>query len=341
MNNKEIEKIYRSRINFYDFVKDIFSQSESLFPDGFVDGDYVKEICEFLQGNKKTARVAARDHFKSTAFYAHFMWKVWRNTRKNLEAHYFSYQYTMAGYHIAKIKNAIKSNPYFEGIIDKKKTAESVIKFTWDNVHFINLVPHGLLEFKRGIHAPLIYVDDPFQDPSNKMILTVIDKINNIFKAQILDMVQDEIHVCGTPQTNQDFFFDKNVMARFGVMIRPAEVDAKNKIALWPEWMNWEELQAKKVEKGAKLYNQEYLCAPTYAEEAFINKEQLYALVNPELENYSYVKNLDLDCEVVAGFDIGKKSHPSHLAVFKENEDRKKIQIHQFFYGRLGLYQAI
>lgn len=331
MKTELIEKILRGRADFSYFVREIFSQSESLFPNGFVDGKMIGDVCNFIQGSKKTARVSARDHFKSTSLYAHFMWKVFNNVSTNLEAHYFSYQQTMAGYHIAKIKSAIKSNPFFEGIIDKKKIAESVMKFTWDNEHYITLVPHGLLEFKRGIHAPLIYVDDPFQDPSNKMILTVIDKINDIFKTQILDMVQDEIHVCGTPQTNQDFFFDQNVMERFGVMIAPAITNEKKQEVLWEEWMGWDELMMKKKEKGEKLFNQEYLCRPTYAEEAFIDKNRLYELVNPKLENLLYSKDYQIDEEVVAGFDIGKKAHPSHLAVFKVNEDGKKIQIHQKF----------
>jgi hypothetical protein len=331
MKQIEIDKIARAKNDFSYFVREVFSKSESLFPNGFVDGDMILEVSDFLQDNKKTARVSARDHFKSTSLYAHFMWKVLNSYGKNLEGHYFSYQQTMAGYHIAKIKAAIKSNPYFNSITDKKKTAESVIKFTWDDEHYITLVPHGLLEFKRGIHAPLIYVDDPFQDPSNKMILTVIDKINDIFKTQILDMVQDEIHVCGTPQTNQDFFFDKNIMERFAVMIRPAITDEKNKQVLWPEWMSWEDLMAKKREKGEKMFNQEYLCKPTYAEEAFIDRTRLYELVNPKLENLLYSKDYEIDEEVVGGFDIGKKAHPSHLAIFKINEDGKKIQIHQKF----------
>ena len=244
------ELLARAAEDLKVFTREIFSASESLFPNGFIAGEYPDRVCDFLQENKKTARVGPREHFKSTSLYDHFMWLLLSHSTKNIECHYFSYQYQMAAYHVAKIKQAIKSNPFFAGIKDKKSMAESVISFTWDGEHYITLEPHGLLEFKRGIHAEVIYVDDPFQDPSNKMIVTVIKKINDIIRGQVLDMAKEQIHISGTPQTNDDFFFDKNIMSRFATMITPAEVDPINQVALWPEWMGWEELQARKREKG-------------------------------------------------------------------------------------------
>ena len=331
MNENKIKTILRARNDLYFFVEHIFSKSESLFSNKFVNGKLIEEICNLLQNNKKTARVGPRDHFKSTAFYAHFMWRLLQSSSSGMEGHYFSYQYQMAAYHINKIKQAIKSNEYFDGLIDKKKNAESVICYSWDNVNFATLEPHGLLEFKRGIHAPLLYVDDPFQDPASKMLITVIKKINSIFAGQILDMAQDELHVCGTPQTNNDFFFDENVMSRFATHIKPAILSEAKREVLWPEWMGWEELQLRRKEKGEKLFKQEYQCSPTYAEDAFITKETLYALVNPSLPNLSVNKPYETENEVVAGFDIGKKAHPSHLAVF-EIVDGKRRMIHQKFF---------
>lgn len=340
MKKEKIQTIIKARSNFTYFVENVFSKSESLFPKGFVSGEYIKEICELLQGNNKTARVGPRDHFKSTAFYAHFMWRLLQSSSSSTEGHYFSYQYQMAAYHINKIKQAIKSNEYFEGLIDKKKNAESVICYSWDNINFTTLEPHGLLEFKRGIHAPLLYVDDPFQDPASKMLITVIKKINSIFAGQILDMAQDELHVCGTPQTNNDFFFDKNVMSRFATHIKPAIVSEAKKEVLWPEWMGWEELQLRKKEKGEKLFKQEYLCSPTYAEDAFITKDVLYALVDPLLPDLPVNRPYETDNEVVAGFDIGKKAHPSHLAVF-ELVDGKRRMIHQKFFDHVDYIDQI
>jgi len=324
-------QIQRIRNDFYYFVYVIFSQSKSLFQKDFVSGKYLKELCELLQYNKKTARIAPRDHFKSTAFYAHFIWKMLKDADTDIEGHYFSFQYNMAAYHINKIKKAVNSNPILSQLlIDKKPTAESVIDYTIDGKHHYTLEPHGMLEFKRGIHAPLLYVDDPFQDPASKMIITVIKKINDIFTGQILDMAMDELHVCGTPQTQEDFFFNKDIMSRFKTMIKPAIINEKNKEVLWEEWMGWEELMVRKKEKGEKLFNQEYLCSPVFAEEAFINKDQLYSCVNNDLSN---LVELETENDVIAGFDIGKKSHPSHLAVF-EITGGKRRQIYNKFMDR-------
>ncbi|HLB57755.1 MAG: hypothetical protein A3F67_04215 [Verrucomicrobia bacterium RIFCSPHIGHO2_12_FULL_41_10] len=330
MTKEQIKTIIKAQDDFYYFVKNIFSQSKSLFPKGFIDGGYIKEVCEFLQSNKKTARVSARDHFKSTAFYAHFMWRVLCGLGENIEAHFFSFQNAMACYHVEKIKNAINTNPYFDELKDKKASADSVISYTWDGENFITLKPHGLLEFKRGIHAPLIYVDDPFQDPANKMVATIIYKINDIFRTQVLDMVQNELHVCGTPQTNEDFFFDKDVMGEFAVKISPAIVDEKNKIVLWPEWKGWERLEQIRRERGEKIFLQEYLCTPSYSADAFIDKKRLFELVNDKLSNNSAMLRRETQNTVVAGFDIGKKTHPSHFAVF-ELLHGHFVQIHSKF----------
>lgn len=329
MTEQIARTIIKAQNDFGYFVEHVFSKSKSLFPNGFVGGQYVKDLCAFLQSNERTVRVAPRDHLKSAAFYAHFAWQLLKRWDENIEGHYFSYKQSMAAYHIQKLKQAIQSNPYFDELTDKKQTAGSVISYTWDGEHTISLEPRGLLEFKRGIHAPLIYVDDPFQDPSNKMIITVVQRINDIFTGQILDMAQKELHVCGTPQTKDDFFFDKNIMSRFAVKIQPAIVDETNKIALWPEWRSFEELQKRRLERGEKLFAQEYLCAPVFATEAFINRDALLALVDRSLRNEPLVRK-DYDGEVIAGFDIGKKTHPSHLSVFHLKNGSRK-QIHQTF----------
>lgn len=333
MDKKTIQTISQAQDDFGFFVRKIFSQSRSLFSQKFIGGEYIGEICRMMQENNWTARVSAKDHFKSASLYAHFMWQMIRHWDEDIEGHYFSYQNAMAAYHIGKIKMAVKSNPYFEEIIDKKGTAESVIAYSWDGRHAITLEPHGLLEFKRGIHAPLIYVDDPFQDPANKLVITIIKKINEIFVSQILDMTQKEIHVCGTPQTTEDFFFSREIMGRFKTMVSPAITNWNEKKLVWPERYSWEELMAKRAERGEKIFNREYLCSPVYAEEAFIRRQALYELVNPQLKNLGIEKRQELDGDVIGGFDIGKKVHPSHLAVFQIKKGKRKMAHQKFMDG--------
>jgi hypothetical protein len=159
-------------------------------------------------------------------------------------------------------------------------------------------------------------------------------------------MFQEECHIAGTAQTNHDFFFDDAFVSRFSRRILPAVVDEANKIALWPEWMNFDELMSKKRERGEKVFNQEYLCSPVYAEDAFVNsKDRLYSVVNPALKNHTVTswmqeierriaKKEDTDFDRVAGWDLGKKGHPAHFVVF-ERRGKKRIQIHDRWFEHI------
>lgn len=323
-------KVIAARRNYTTFTNEIFSQSKDILKGGvWTGGKYVDEITEWYQRNLKTIRVSARDHMKSVNFYSYIMWLMFRHHHKNVECQYFSYNGKMAAYHTAKIKAAVTCNPFFRGIIDKKTYSESVIDFSWDGVHRFTVTPRGLLEFKRGIHSPIIFVDDPMQDPDNKLILTKINKINEIMRTQILDMAQEQLHIVGTPQTNADFFFDPEFTHRFAVKILPAIVNAERKEVLWEEWMDWDELMAKKRERGEKVFNQEYLCTPVYSEEAFVTPAKYDACVNQKLINYSFEEWKKIehpDRDRVGGLDVGKKRHPSHFAVFEYNEKIKRWQ---------------
>lgn len=332
--------LIKGRNDLKYFTYNVFSQSIAVLKDGiFTGGEHPGNISAFLQNHKKTVRVSARDHFKSLSFYDHFAWQMTRHVSRNLEAHYFSFNNKMAAYHTEKIKRAIASNPCFDELVDCKKSAESILKYTWDGEHHITLEPHGLLEFNRGIHAKLIYVDDPFQDPANKLNLTLIKKINDIVLTQILDMAQDEIHIAGTPQTDQDFFFDEEALHDFARLIQPAISDEARKIVLWPEWKDWDDLQAILKNKGRRRFNQEYQCRPAYSEDSYIEPDEYDKCVNSSLVNYDFrtwekeIKRRekakeDTQTDRIAGFDIGKKRHPSKLVIF---EKVKNVWIQRHF----------
>ena len=322
----QIDVLTRSSNDFVTFVNEIFSHSSKTF----IGGQYVDDTARFLSQNDRTIRVSARNHFKSYAFYAYYMWKLmFEGATSDIESHYFSYNADLGAYHVRKIKAAIENNPYFEHIIDTKPTAETVLRYTWDKEHYTSLHPHGLIQFKRGIHADLIFVDDPFQDPDNELNPSSIYKINEVFKSNILDMphADGELHVAGTPQTNSDFFFDKNVTNRFKVRILPAITEEHE--ALWPEWMNIEELEKKRIERSDRIFKREYLCMPTYSAKGFFDKEQIEAkIVNYDLSPLNVLVPYKTEKRIVAGFDIGKKAHPSYLVVFEERSG-KLIMIHE------------
>lgn len=349
----------RMRESFPFFVEKCFSLSVDILKNGeWTGGPFPISIAQWMQENDRTLRVSAKDHFKSMSFYAHIMWKVFclQFYEKNREINYFSYAEGMAAYHLTKIKTAVKCNPFFENIIDLKGQADSIISYSWNGRNKITVHPRGLLEFKRGIHCNDVYVDDPFQDPETKLIPTKITKINEIMKTQIMDMFQNELHICGTAQTNHDFYFDDAFTGRFSRKILPAIVDEKNRVALWPEWMTFEELMHKKNERGLKIFNQEYLCSPVYSENAYIEKERLMERVDPSLVNFNLTtwkaeverrkakaKELGKNYQardMVAGWDLGKKGHPASFSVFERKGD-KRIQRHQKWFDHVDYTQQL
>ena len=305
------------------FIKHIFSKS---FDKGtFIYGNYIDEVAKRMSDDAWTMDISARDHFKSTRLYAEIMYDIF-TTDKDIECHYFSYQQGMSAYHLSKLKKMIEANPFFKGFIDLSPTALSAINY-FNGQATYHAMPEGLLSFKRGIHAERIYIDDPLKDPENKLAPTVIYKINNIIKTEMFAMVKKGgiCRVVGTPQTNNDFFFDEQLQRKFSVAIRPAIVDEAKKIVIFPEWKSYEELCEIRDTIGDKAFNQEYMTKPSYSESSYIERKDLQAVVDASLAQATkYEGNND----VVAGFDIGKKAHPAHLAIYERWTDKEDGKYH-------------
>ena len=322
------------------FVDNIFSQSFYNFKHGekintFIRGQHVENTAKFLGENNNTMSVSAREHFKSTGIYAHFMYDLLYNP--GLECQYFSYNSTMASYHGGKIKQLIRKNPFYENCIDLKPTAEGILKYAWTDKRneVTTLTPNGLLGFKRGVHCPRIYVDDPFQDPDNKLNPTIINKINRIFITEILSMptADGEMHVVGTPQTTFDFFFNERVKKGMATRVQPAVQDWVQHKVLWPESWPWERLMARKYKIGDRVFNQEFMCTPVWTEQAWFTRDKLMGAVNPELLPKKEVLSNNY---VVLGWDVGKKVHPSHIAIFEEWPPGHWVQVYEKFLDGMG-----
>ena len=299
------------------FIKHVFSHS---FERGtFVFGNYIDEVAKRMSDNKWTMDISARDHFKSTRLYAEIMFDIF-TTEHDLECHYFSYQQGMSAYHLSKLKKMIQANPFFKGMIDLSPMAQSAINYD-NGLATYKALPEGLLAFKRGIHAERIYIDDPLKDPENKLAPTAIYKINNVIKTEMFAMVKKGgiFRVVGTPQTNNDFFFDKQLQTKFSVSIKPAIVDEAKHIVIFPEWKSYEELCEIRETIGDKAFNQEYMTKPSYSENSYIDRKDLQKVVDTSL---AQAVKYDGGNDVVAGFDIGKKAHPAHLAIYERWTDK-------------------
>lgn len=240
---------------------------------------------------------------------------------RDIEGWYFSYNTDLSSYHLKKLKGMIKRNPFFVDTHDDKAQAEGILAYQRNGNTYTN-APAGLLAFKRGIHADRIYVDDPLRDPENKLAPTVILKINRVISTEIYPMVNKggRCRVVGTPQTNDDFFYDKSLQNKWDVQIRDAMVDEPNRIALWPEFTSFDELEDIRNTIGEKTFNQEYRAKPAYSEDSRISRELITSVIDTSLQPaIEYIGEND----VVAGMDIGKHRHPSHMAVFERVELRQ------------------
>ena len=335
MEEEEFAKhILAGENDFPYFVNNIFSHSL----DNFVGGKHIDDIAKLLQENKETVRVSAREHFKSMSLYAHIMSDLLYNP--GLEGHYFSYNASMSSYHLGKVKQCISRNLFFDDLIDLKPTAEGILKYSWDREKITTIDPCGLLGFKRGIHAPRIYVDDPLRDPENKLNPTIVNKINRIITTEVVSMLNPggQMHVVGTPQTQFDFFFDKKVTEGMAVKIQPAVLDWENKISLWPEYWPWERLMLRKRKISDRVFNQEFMCKPVWTEQAWFSREKLMSVVNPVLQQK---KEQLQDNYTVLGIDIGKKVHPAYVCIFEEDKTGHWKQIYSRFLDEWGYDEQV
>lgn len=297
----------------------------------FQAGEHLDEWCIRLQKYDRTATVAPRKHIKTTTNLGYIAWQLFRLAFfpriKFDEILYMSYLEENAGYQLRWLKRYISFIPFFEKYRNLT-LANSILHYAIDGREFI-CAPCGVLAFKRGQHPRILICDDILKDPKEKkMNPAVITEINRIFAEEVESMPTEELHVFGTPQSNGDLFakLEKNPIYNFRRY--PAEKDPKNKIALWPEAFDWEKL--KQIEKniGRKAYNKEFLCMPVRGEEGFFNSRVLDSICYKRLKNYELLKKLKLRELCVAGLDIGKKTHPSHLTVMALDRKERLVQVH-------------
>lgn len=334
----KVEKIRRKLLDdFYLFIRYGFSLS---FKE-FITGDFIKIIAQKLSHNPRTMEIGPRDHMKSTRFYAYFMWRLLRQhyglERSRLECHYFSYKEKMATYHIGSpknednIKDLIRRNPLFYDIQDTKEKAENTAIYTTSKGN-VSLSAQGLLTFVRGVHTKgIVFVDDPLQDedPTTKLDPTKVKTINNRIMSSIYSMPQyesgGELHIIGTPQTEEDFYFDPKFQSKFAFDARMS-INKDNK-PLFPEFRPLKWLLEKKDSLPEKIWLQEYMCRPTHSLDSYLIDEKIKQVIDTGLINYM---DGNYKCPetstMVAGFDVGKHQHPSHLSVMEITNNGKFIQ---------------
>ena len=326
----KLDMLTNARLDFKYFTNNIFSLSFSKF----IPAPHINEWCDIFQHNKFAAILGPRKHLKSTISYSHLMWKMLCADDK-LEVLYLSFKSDLAAYHTRNIKDLISRNPFFEDLIDTKTAAEGIMSYYWDGDKKNKIVvePDGILAFKRGRHPDIVYCDDILADPSNVLNPSVIQKINRIFFEDVMSLPKEggELKLVGTAQDPQDLFFKVKMMPRFKWAMYRAIESYNEKKVLWPELFTFKRLiEIKDHEIGEKAFNKEYQCSPISVEEAFFKREEIDKVVKSNLRCLKITDVIDTDNDVVAGWDLGKKRHPSHIVVFEIVRD-SLIMIHQQF----------
>lgn len=310
------EQIAECYASFKYFHNNIYPLS--YVDEKFLTGAHMDIWCDMYQHSQNTCILSARKHSKSDTLYSYLMWSMIDDMDRNKETVYMSFKKDLAAWHIKNFKKRIQNNQYFSELKDMTN-AEGIAKYRWPNGKIHTIFPDGILAFKRGLHTDDAIFDDILMDPTTMLDLTVIEKINRRFREEAISIPREEgkSKIIGTAQTPIDFFFGLKEHPRFknGWGIFPAITDWKNKKVLWPQRFPWDRLmEIRKWETGEKGFQKEYMLTPVWSADSYFKEKEIYDCVSDDLKQIIELKTKN---EVVGGWDLGKKAHPTHLSVFE------------------------
>ena len=334
-------------ISFRDFFFDIFALS---YPGKNFDTWHVHLLIEDIERAFKEGLnfcgVLPRYHLKSTiGGYAVAIWRML--TVSNAKFLYLSYKDGLARYHLGEIKRVIRDSPILSKLMKDLTTRSlATCRYAIPGTGVAQVLSGGVLSFKRGLHCNAgVVADDVLRDPQNPLNLAQLLVVERHVRAEIANIPEKGVPmlVLGTPMHAQDILFklknDAQFIWRFLPALKPngdeGEVYGDNEV-LWKHYDKaW---LADKSKSDWNSFQTEFLLTPATEIAAFFTREELGPVLRSDLLNhslyvpYSYSED---DVEAFAGYDVGKKRHPSHLAVFMKKKDGKLRMIHQSFHDRI------
>ena len=320
--------------SFWEFLRDIWSQGFD-HPEYFQawhGGQVAEDIEECLQEGLNYVAVLPRFHFKSTILgHAFSVWRLLQSTR-DMSVLYLSYSDGMAKYHISEINKEISRNPILsEMMVNRTPKADYSFRYYLQNKP-IEIMHGGLFSFKRGMHVNgALIADDVLRDPENPLNTGQITKVEDHFMTESLFIPLKGVPtiVLGTPMMPGDLLTKLQKDDRFKSRVLPALDPAPNRRVLMPELYS-EEWLLQQQKARPKSFASEFLLVPHFSTESYFDKEDIENLEDPELRNLPTTKPYteSVDEQIFAGFDVGKKRHPSHLVIFRKIGDKVE-QIHQ------------
>jgi len=322
--------------SFWEFVRDVWSQSfekPELFNAWHV-GYLAEDIQDAVEQGLHYCAILPRAHFKSTILgHAFTMWRM-LTQKKDLKVLYLSYSDTMAKYHINELKKEVKRNKVLMSmLVDKAPKADYTFRMQYGNAS-IEVERGGLFSFKRGMHLDgALIADDILKDPENPLNITQVSKVEDHFLTESMFIPNKgaPIVVVGTPLLPDDILAKLAQDERFRHRRLPVFDPVPGRPVLAPELFNEKELKVHQKAKP-KSFASEFLLEPFYSSETYFSGEDINKIVDPSLRNLPALARHKFDehTEIFGGFDVGKKRHPSHLAIFRRT--RSKIeQIHSSY----------
>lgn len=308
-----------------------FSQAVIRVDGKFLPGKHLVRWCSKLQLFPRTCIKSARLHLKSTVAIAYLAWKIWRMKNglemKYNEWLYVSYKEDGAEYQIKRLKRYIRELPELFGDLLEMTDADTKIAYGFDGSVFV-IEPAGMFSFKRGQHPQGVIADDILRDPQVKLDISQLQKLERIFVEELEPMPTKELHVFGTAQDKNDLFSLIEEMKEYDFCECPAVIDRAKEVVLWPEGYSFEKLESYRKRMGDKAFNKEFQCRAVRSEDSYFKEEVYDLLALRRLKNYPVTSVIRLNEWSYAGFDIGKKAHPSHLFVLGADRKKRLIQIH-------------
>jgi hypothetical protein len=338
------EQLGLSLSSFDAFIQNIFAQS---YPQYSFDAWHIRKACQLVDKSKEEEKefafVFPRYHLKSTLMHGYTIYRMLTAEYSGFGL-YLSYKDSLALMHTLMIKDAIKNNPLLNKIMIDMSKSESGLNYMVGGKK-MKVYTGGMFGMKRGLHTDLFCIlDDILADPANPLAFTELEKIERFFNAEIMNIPNKgcPMGVVGTVQDESDLLFKLRDNDKFNYLFLPAEhpdtVNHPDKEVLWEDQWPIERLKDQKEKIGSKAYASEFLLAPVRSTEAFIKPDELEPVINKDLKCYSISKPYPYKGEniVVAGVDIGKRRHPSHISIFeyRKNGDApgKLVMLHQDFW---------
>ena len=333
---EKLEKSNKYQIgSFWEFTRDIWSQGFER-PEYFQAwhvGKLTEEVEKCIEDNLNYLAILPRAHFKSTILGHAF--SIWRSLKIQGSANilYLSYSDTMAKYHISEINKEVNRNPILkEMMTNRAPKADFTFRYDTGNGGSAEILHGGLFSFKRGMHVNgALIADDILKDPESPLAIGQMSKIEDHFLTESLFIPNQGVPVVivGTPMMPGDLLTVLEKDDRFVTRKLPALDPEPGRRVLMPELYSEEWLLEQQKAKP-KSFASEFLLQPHFNTEAYFDSEDIEKCEDANLRSLptTLKHTFAEDEDIFAGFDVGKKRHPSHLVVFRRKGERIE-QIHQ------------